>query len=184
VLGKDYRDQDCLVARALEVVGERWTLLVVRDAFWGVRRFGEFREHLDIPRAVLSDRLKGLVENGVMTRHPDPDRPRREIYELTEAGRDLWPIVYGLSAWASEHVDEAGGLRVFTHVACGQALDPAGACKCSPRPPVDEIVISLRPGVRPGRKDRVSLALAHPHRLLTPLELDDPVPAAEPAATS
>jgi DNA-binding HxlR family transcriptional regulator len=173
MLGRDYSDQDCLVARALEVVGERWTLLVVRDAFYGLRRFGEFREHLDIPRAVLSDRLKGLVEHGVMKRRPDPDRPRREIYELTEAGCALWPIVYGLSAWAAAHVDGADALREFTHLGCGQPLDPAGGCKCSPSPAAGELVMSPRPGARSARKDRVSLALAEPHRLLTPLALGE-----------
>src|SRR2546423_15667325 len=77
MLGKDYEGQDCSLARALEVVGERWTLLIVRDAFYGVRRFSDFAAHLDIPRAVLSDRLAGLVEDGLMQRRPDPERAGR-----------------------------------------------------------------------------------------------------------
>jgi DNA-binding HxlR family transcriptional regulator len=76
MLGRDYKRQDCSLARALEVVGERWTLLIVRDAFYGVRRFSDFQAHLDIPKAVLSERLGWLIENGVLQRRPDPGRPR------------------------------------------------------------------------------------------------------------
>src|ERR1700690_1478964 len=80
MLGKDYQRQDCSLARALEVVGERWTLLIVRDAFYGVRRFNDFQAHLDIPKAVLSDRLNGLVEDGILERRPDPPRvPARRV---------------------------------------------------------------------------------------------------------
>ncbi|MBV8713141.1 MAG: helix-turn-helix transcriptional regulator, partial [Solirubrobacterales bacterium] len=70
MLGKDYEAQDCSLARALEVIGERWTLLILRDAFFGVRRFNDFHVHLDIPKAVLSDRLSGLVEDGILEREP------------------------------------------------------------------------------------------------------------------
>src|SRR4051794_11162390 len=87
MLGNDYRRQDCALARALETVGERWTLLIVRDAFFGVRRFSDFQAHLDIPKAVLSDRLAGLVEGGVLERLPDPDHAGRHLYRLTQAGR-------------------------------------------------------------------------------------------------
>ena len=182
MLGKDYRDQDCLVARSLEILGERWTLLVVRDAFWGVRRFTDFQAHLDIPRAVLSERLRGPVAHGVLNRRPDPERQHRYIYELSEAGRALWPIVYGLSAWASTHIEGAGSQRIFTHIACGEPLDQFGACACHARPPADEIIMSLRPGARLSRSDRVSMALGQPHRLLTPVEGGNRVPMVEPAA--
>src|SRR5580700_10042820 len=86
MLGKDYKRQDCSIARALEVVGERWTLLIVRDAFYGVRRFNDFLTHLDIPRAMLSDRLSGLVDDGVLERRPDPGHAGRNLYELTPGG--------------------------------------------------------------------------------------------------
>jgi DNA-binding HxlR family transcriptional regulator len=66
MLGKDYEGQDCALARALEVIGERWTLLIVRDAFYGVHRFNDFHAHLDIPKAVLSERLNGLTEDGIL----------------------------------------------------------------------------------------------------------------------
>ena len=85
MLGKDYERQDCSLARALETIGERWTLLIVRDSLYGVRRFNEFQAHLDVPKAVLSDRLAGLVQDGVLERRPDPDHAGRHLYELTEA---------------------------------------------------------------------------------------------------
>ena len=98
MLGKDYENQDCALARTLEAIGERWTLLIIRDAFYGVRRFSELQAHLDIPKAVLSDRLSGLVDDGILERRPDPDHAGRHLYELTAAGRDLWPAVSELLA--------------------------------------------------------------------------------------
>ena len=94
MLGKDYEGQDCSLARALEVVGERWTLLIVRDAFYGVRRFSDFAAHLDIPRAVLSDRLAGLD----LPAEDDPQRDQSRWPAMAEAiaarfmtrSRDEW----------------------------------------------------------------------------------------------
>src|SRR5512142_489527 len=126
MLGKDYVDQDCALARALETVGERWTLLIVRDAFYGVRRFNDFQAHLDIPKAVLSDRLSGLVEEGVLARTPDPEHAGRSLYELTAAGRDLWPVIHALLVWGGRH--RARNSRVFKHARCGTVLDDTGAC--------------------------------------------------------
>ncbi len=88
-LPKDYAGEGCSLARALEIVGERWTLLIVRDAFFGVRRFGDFAAHLAIPRAVLTHRLSALVEAGVLTIVPGPHG--HDEYALTGKGLDLWP---------------------------------------------------------------------------------------------
>ncbi len=170
MLGKDYRRQDCSIARALEVVGERWTLLIVRDAFYGVRRFGELQAHLDIPRAVLSDRLNGLVEHGILERTPDPDHAGRHLYDLTAAGRELWPVVYSLLIWGSSHRSRSG--RIFSHTACGTALDRRGACpRCGVTPAPDEISTAPREGRTTFRDDPVTVALRTPHRLLEPLEV-------------
>src|ERR1700761_6481959 len=98
-LGKDYAGQNCMLARTLEIVGERWTLLVVRDAFYGVRRFGDFQTHLGIPKAVLSQRLALLVERGVLRRESGPHA--RDEYELTARGEQLWPMVRSLFAWGN-----------------------------------------------------------------------------------
>lgn len=171
MLGKDYDNQDCLLARALEVVGERWTLLIIRDAFFGVRRFSDFREHLDIPKAVLADRLKGLVAAGVLRRSRERAQSR-EVYDLTEAGRALWPVLFSLRSWAQNHAPEARSQRVFAHETCGQTLNDLGQCDCATAPAPDEIVTFLRPGSKQMRQDRVSTALSQPHRLLDPLGID------------
>ena len=112
-LPKDYAGDRCSLARALEVVGERWTLLIVRDAFFGVRRFGDFAAHLDIPRAVLTSRLAALVEAGVLALVPGAHG--HDEYALTGKGRDLWPVVRSLLVWGDEHYSEVGPRRVFRH---------------------------------------------------------------------
>ena len=98
-LGKDYELQDCPIARTLELVGERWTLLVIRDCFLGVRRFNDFLAHLDIPRAVLTNRLDRLVTEGMLERREY--RSGRNEYLLTDRGRSLWPILHSLAEWGN-----------------------------------------------------------------------------------
>ena len=148
MLGKDYEGQDCALARALEVVGERWTLLIVRDAFFGVRRFNDFQAHLDIPKAVLAG---------------------RHIYELTAAGRDLWPALYALLMWGGRH--RAPNSRLYQHAACGNTLDQAGWCeKCHLTPALEDVQTAPRPGHRPLRNDPVSVVMRVPRRLLDPIE--------------
>lgn len=162
-LGKDYERQDCSLARALEVVGERWSLLIVRDAFYGVRRFTDFLAHLDVPRAVLAARLQSLVDAGVL----DKQGPE---YVLTERGRELWPMLHGLARWGERHFAGGQPSRVFLHAACGTRLGPDGTCPAcrQPVPPAD---LETRPGPAHDqrRQDPVSQALARPHRLLDPL---------------
>ena len=170
MLGKDYERQDCAIARALEVIGERWTLLIVRDALYGVRRFSDFHAHLDVPKAVLSERLTSLVEHGIMERRPDPDHAGRSLYQLTTAGRDLWPVLHAMLVWADNH--DFPNSRRFVHLPCGTELDPAGACpRCALTPAVDEIVMEPRRGRRNLRDDPVAVALREPHRLLEPLDV-------------
>ena len=100
MLPRTYDDQNCSVARALEVLGDRWTLLVIRDAFLGVRRFDDFQRDLGVARNVLSDRLARLVDEGLLERHRYQERPERFEYRLTEKGIDLWPD--------GRHADEVG----------------------------------------------------------------------------
>jgi DNA-binding HxlR family transcriptional regulator len=169
MLGKDYKAQDCALARALEVVGERWTLLIIRDAFYGVCRFNDFHAHLDIPKAVLSDRLSGLVEEGILEREPDPRHAGRYVYGLTAAGRDLWPALHALLIWGGRH--RHPNSRYFTHATCGTRLDETGACPtCRLRPAPQDLVIHRARRRRPLRDDPVTAALQAPHRLLEPLE--------------
>ena len=169
MLGKDYERQDCALARALETIGERWTLLIIRDAFYGVRHFNDFRAHLDIPKAVLSERLAGLVEDGILERRPDPTHRGRHIYELTGAGRDLWPAIHALLVWGGRH--RGPNSRIFKHAACGTVLDQSGACpRCRLTPPPQDILTAPRPRNPSRREDPVALALRTPHRLLEPLQ--------------
>jgi DNA-binding HxlR family transcriptional regulator len=169
MLGKDYDRQDCALARSLEVIGERWTLLIVRDAFFGVRRFSDFQAHLDVPKAVLSDRLAGLVEDGILERRPDPSHGGRHLYQLTPAGRDLWPVLHSLLVWGGRHRQENS--RVFRHAVCGTLIDDAGACPaCEVTPPPEDLVVEPKNGRVRFRDDAVAVALRVPHRLLEPVE--------------
>ena len=106
VLKRDYDDQNCSVARALEVVGERWTLLIIRDAFLGLRRFDQFQESLGIARNVLTDRLNRLVEEGILDRVRYNERPERYEYRLTPKGRDLGIALAGLRQWGDKYLSE------------------------------------------------------------------------------
>ena len=104
-LPREYSGQACSIAKALEIVGERWTLLIVRDACFGVRRFSEFVAHLDIPRAVLTDRLAFLVTEGILERSPAGGR---DEYVLTAKGETLFPVLRALAplegaAWLALH---------------------------------------------------------------------------------
>ena len=168
-LGHEYATQNCALARALEVVGERWTMLILRDLFFGVHRFGALQEHLDIPRAVLAARLKRLIEYGVVERRPYARG--RDEFVLTEAGLELWPVVYRLMQWGERHFVPDAPVRRFLHAACGTDLTADGSCPtCGVDPQPGEI--ETRPGTakpRVRRTDPVSRALRRPHRLLTPL---------------
>lgn len=170
-LGQGYAQQQCSLARALELVGERWTMLVLRDSFFGVRRFTDFQQHLDVPRAVLMTRLRDLVDTGVLRR--EPYAPGREEYLLTTRGVALWPALFALTEWG-EAASTRGRLRILRHVGCDVDLDATGRCAgCGAVPPVRELEIRPGPGVVRGRRrsDPVSVALRKPHRLLEPLAI-------------
>jgi DNA-binding HxlR family transcriptional regulator len=168
MLGKEYELQDCSIARSLEVIGERWTLLIVRDAMYGVKRFTDFQSHLDVPKAVLSDRLAGLVTNGILKRNPDPDHHGRHLYELTAAGRELWPVLHALLVWGGHH--RATNSRVFKHATCETRLNQNAACPtCKLTPDVTDIITEPRRGHARLRDDPVALALRSPHRMLDPV---------------
>jgi len=106
VLPNDYEGQNCSIARALEVVGERWTLLIIRDAVLGLRRFDQFQESLGIARNVLTDRLNRLVEEGILDRVRYCERPERYEYRLTTKGRDLAVTLAGLRQWGDKYLSE------------------------------------------------------------------------------
>ncbi len=166
-LGTGYEQQACNLARALEVLGERWTMLVLRDCFFGVRRFTHLREHLDVSRAVLSERLNTLVDAGVLEHRAEGGR---RVYVLTDAGVATWPILYSLLTWGQSFAPGATPSRTFSHTVCGQQLDEHGACpRCRTTPHPADLITA--PGASQStRTDPISLLLREPHRLLTPLE--------------
>lgn len=104
MLRNDYAGQECSIARALEIVGERWTLLIIRDAFLGLRRFDQFQESLGIARNVLTDRLGRLVEEGILRRVRYSERPERYEYRLTRKGADLAVALAGLRQWGDKYL--------------------------------------------------------------------------------
>lgn len=169
-LPREYLDQECGLARSLEIVGERWTLLIIRDAFYGVSRFTDFRDHLGIPRAVLAERLNFLVDEGVLERSAGASG--RDEYALSEKGKRLWPAMWALLSWGNEFYMPKGRRRRFTHNGCGGTLGESGACdSCGARLGPDEV--SIRPVAgRPhsAKTDPVSQALRRPRPLLTPIE--------------
>jgi len=149
MLNRTYDNQVCSIARALEIVGERWTILIVRDAFLGVRRFDDFQRSLGIARNVLADRLDRLVEAGIFERRPYQDRPPRYEYRLTEPGLDLHPVIFSLMKWGDKHLAPDGPPRLALHRGCGGEIDEHLTCsKCGER--VAARQIEARPG--PGLK--------------------------------
>jgi DNA-binding HxlR family transcriptional regulator len=104
MLKHEYEGQNCSIARALEIVGERWTLLIIRDAFLGLRRFDEFQESLGIARNVLADRLEKLVDAGVLEKVCYGDRRDRFDYQLTKKGLDLHVTLFGLRQWGDKYL--------------------------------------------------------------------------------
>ena len=136
VLNRDYEGQDfCGVAKALEIVGERWTLLIVRDAFFGIRRFEDFQKSLGIARNVLTERLNRLVDEGVLERRLYSERPERYEYRLTPKGRQLNVALTALREWGERHVID-GSPRVLRRRSDGKpviaALVPKGTKTLKP----------------------------------------------------
>jgi DNA-binding HxlR family transcriptional regulator len=129
MLPRTYEGQNCSIARTLELVGERWTMLVIREAFLGRRRFDELAERLGIARNVLTDRLKRLVEEGVLEKVPYQERPQRFEYRLTAKGVDLWPVMVALLQYGDRHYAPHGPPMRLTHRDCGGELDDRRICK-------------------------------------------------------
>lgn len=146
MLPRTYDTQICSVARSLETIGDRWTMLIIRDAFLGMRRFDDFQRDLGIARNVLSDRLARLVDDGILERRAYQERPERFEYRLTEKGIDLWPVLVSLMKWGDRHAPEmAGPPTLILHRGCGGEVDERFVCQ-SCGAPVDARSAEARPG--------------------------------------
>jgi len=122
-------DQPCSVARTVAVLGERWTLVILREAFQGRRRFEDMQRDLGIARNILADRLSRLVDEGILERRPYQERPPRYEYRLTQKGRDLYPVLVSLMQWGDRYTAGAAGPPVLlVHKSCGHETHPQLVC--------------------------------------------------------
>jgi len=142
VLGRTYEGQNCSAARALEVVGERWSLLIMRDAlFRGLTRFSDFQRSLGLASNVLAKRLDGFVENGLMEQRVHPEHPDQQEYVPTDKGRDLKPVVLALTAWGDRWAAPNGPPVTFEHEGCGSKVEAHLLClKCGRSPDLAHVV--------------------------------------------
>jgi DNA-binding HxlR family transcriptional regulator len=124
----DDHELTCSIARTLQLIGDRWTLLILRDAFRGVRRFDGFADDLGIARNLLADRLARLVEHGIFEKVQYNERPRRFEYRLTERGLDLSPALVAFMRWGDKHLVEDEPPVVLVHRSCGHPLDQVFVC--------------------------------------------------------
>jgi DNA-binding HxlR family transcriptional regulator len=140
-----FESMNCSVAQCLEVIGEWWSMLIVRDAFLGVRRFDDFQARLGISRNILNVRLTNLVEAGILDRVLYQERPPRHEYRLTAKGRDLWPVLTTMREWGDRWAAPNGAPLEMVHDACGHAVHLDHVCsECGE--PIDVRSVHARPG--------------------------------------
>jgi DNA-binding HxlR family transcriptional regulator len=145
----------CSVARTVSVVGDRWSLLILRDCFLKVRRFEEFQARLGITRHILADRLRKLVKAGVLVRVAYQERPRRYEYRLTEKGLELNAVLLALVRWGDAHMAaESGPPKLYEHRACGHVFEPTMCCSvCGDAVTARDVRILDGPGAAPAAND-------------------------------
>ena len=142
MLGKTYDSQVCSIARSLELVGERWSLLIIRDALLaGVTRFGDFQHNLGIATNVLASRLEGFVESGIMTRDGAAD------YVLTPKGRALAVSLIALTEWGDEWASPVDPPILYRHTTCDSAVHAVAVCDHCGAVPAEEIAVRIGPGM-------------------------------------
>jgi DNA-binding HxlR family transcriptional regulator len=164
-----FSEFSCSIARTLDVVGERWTLLIMRGVFVGIKRFEDLQRDLGIARNVLAERLDSLVERGVLERRAYQERPLRHEYRLTEKGADLLGPLLAIMAWGDRWESGAAGPPVeLRHDACGEVTRPEVVCSCCGEPlTMETVTAGAGPGGQIGRGTAVTGALlaAGPIRL-------------------
>lgn len=173
MLPSEYEEQNCAIARSLEVVGERWTMLIVRDAMLGIRRFEDFQARLGTSRTVLTARLSQLVERGVLERVLYQHRPDRYEYVLTERGVALWPVLIALAQWG-QPLTSTGAPRIFRHHSCASPVHGEVRCPdCGEQLVPDDVLSVPRAGAELTRAEHIAPsvrdALEHERTLLDPV---------------
>ena len=137
---------NCPIARSLERVGEWWSILILRDAFYGLTRFDEFQKSLNIAPNMLSRRLAGLVEEGMLEKRPYSEKPLRHEYFLTERGRDFRPVMLALLAYGNRHFAPEGEAVLIRDRATGERVEPLLVDKATGRPITDDDAFETAPG--------------------------------------
>jgi DNA-binding HxlR family transcriptional regulator len=146
----ELKHERCSVARTVSVIGDRWTLLILRDCFMRVRRFEEFQARLGITRHVLADRLRKLVKAGVLKKVAYQTGPERFEYRLTEKGLDLHGVLLAIVHWGDKHMaGKRGRPMLHEHKTCGHTFDPVLTCSaCGGRLEPREVRVKPGPGLR------------------------------------
>ncbi len=146
----ELENQTCSVARTLSVIGDRWTLLILRDCFMRVRRFDDFQARLGIGRPILADRLGKLVDAFVLTKVAYQTNPTRYEYRLTPKGLDLYPVVMSIAHWGDVHMaDKKGPPILHHHTTCDHDFDPLMVCShCHEVLDPREVTIAAGPGAQ------------------------------------
>ncbi|SNQ48412.1 conserved hypothetical protein [Frankia canadensis] len=133
MLRRTYEQEHCSIAASLEILGDRWTLLILREACRGATRFADFQSRLGLARTVLSERLSRLTADGLFDRRRYQDQPERFEYVLTQQGRDVWPILNALMVWGDRHVMAGNPPYLILHRDCGGHIDDRRRCEACGR---------------------------------------------------
>jgi DNA-binding HxlR family transcriptional regulator len=156
---KSFNSMQCPIARSLERVGEWWTILILRDAFYGMTRFDEFEKSLGISPNVLTRRLKGLVDEGLLERRQYSEKPPRFEYLLTDRGRDFMPVFFALMSWGNKHFAPEGTSVVLQDAKTGALIDPILVNRADGKPLTDtNWVFGAGPAARQSLQHRISAA--------------------------
>jgi DNA-binding HxlR family transcriptional regulator len=147
----DVDNSNCSLGRTVELVGQPWVVLILREVVWGVRRFSEMQAHMGVSKSVLSDRLDHLVEHGVLERrdYQEPGQRKRFEYHLTEKGADLYPVLTSLRQWGDKYLaDPEGPSTLVTHRECGAPVHAKLMCDHGHEVTIDELERKPGPGLR------------------------------------
>jgi DNA-binding HxlR family transcriptional regulator len=151
-----FAKQNCSIARTMAFLGERWTVLILRELFTGRRRFDEIQGELGIATNVLSQRLASLRDEGIVERRPYSEHPPRYEYRLTDKGRDLRPVLLELIRWGDRHKPTGKGpLRLIVHTDCGHEIEPVQTCShCGGKLTAGNVRAPLGPGATAEQRRR------------------------------